>query len=586
MNSDDEALAPGSYFGSYQIVRVLGQGAFGVVYEALRQPLGKRVALKVLRRQLVSQQEVLQRFLREAQTTAQIQHPHIVDTFDVGEHLGAPYLAMEFIEGEPLSSRLKRERRLSPTVAVDVMLVVLSAMTTVHERGVVHRDLKPENIFLMRTRGGGVHPKVLDFGIAKVTQSESDMVLTRTTALLGTPYYMSPEQARESKHIDARSDQWALCVILYECVTGKRPFTGTSLLDLLNRIATADYVAPSSLAPEVTPALEAIIAKMLQRDPFERFVDTRAVGLALLPFGSDAARAHWADEFNGRMSSVPPIPDEIADTTELPEIAATAAAPSLQDATRPASLSSSGQPQGLAAFTSPGTSRSVPPRPAPPQEAAALTAAMTSPPLAPAGGTLTLSPRESAAPKEPARPARPWIGPVAVVAVALAGVATWAATRSSTAPAAVASPVIAAVSARPGPARFRVTTRVEPASAAITLDREAPVTGSIDRELARDGAIHRIVVSAPGYRRAEFEFRDLFSSPEIVLVREEPSGATPVVAAPVTDAGAVVAQRAEATDTRRGRSRRDAGVGSGRERSARNAQPTEPETGSNGVAIR
>ncbi|MFO0610930.1 MAG: serine/threonine-protein kinase, partial [Polyangiales bacterium] len=151
MNNDDEALAPGSYFGSYQIVKVLGQGAFGVVYEALRQPLGKRVALKVLRRQLVSQQEVLQRFLREAQTTAQIQHPHIVDTFDIGEHGGAPYIAMEFIEGEPLSSRLKRDKRLAPTLSVDIMLAVLSAMTMVHERGVVHRDLKPENIFLMRT---------------------------------------------------------------------------------------------------------------------------------------------------------------------------------------------------------------------------------------------------------------------------------------------------------------------------------------------------------------------------------------------------------------------------------------------------
>ncbi|MFO0653060.1 MAG: protein kinase [Polyangiales bacterium] len=583
MNNDDEALAPGSYFGSYQIVKVLGQGAFGVVYEALRQPLGKRVALKVLRRQLVSQQEVLQRFLREAQTTAQIQHPHIVDTFDIGEHGGAPYIAMEFIEGEPLSSRLKRDKRLAPTLSVDIMLAVLSAMTMVHERGVVHRDLKPENIFLMRTRGGNVHPKVLDFGIAKVSQNESDMVLTRTTALLGTPYYMSPEQARESKHIDARSDQWALGVILYECVTGRRPFVGSSLLDLLNRIATADYVAPSSLAPDVTPELEAVITKMLQRDPFERFADTRAVGLALLPFGSDAARAHWADEFNGRMSSAPPLPDEIADTTELPENAATAAAPSLQNVSRP-SFSSSGQPQGLAAFSSSAASRSVPPRAPPAQDAAALTAAMTSPPLAPAGGTLTLSPRESTTPQEPARPSRTWIAPVAVAAIALAGVATWAATRNSTPPSAVA----ATVTARPAPARFRVTTRVVPASAAITLDREAPVTGSIDRELARDGSIHRIVVSAPGYRRAEFEFRDLFSSPEIVLVREEPAAEpTPAVAAPtVTDAGTVVAQRAEATDTRRGRNRRDAGAGGGRDRNARNTQAAEPETGSNGVAIR
>ena len=579
MNSDDEALAPGSYFGSYQIVRVLGQGAFGVVYEALRQPLGKRVALKVLRRQLVTQHEVLQRFLREAQTTAQIQHPHIVETFDIGENSGAPYIAMEFIEGEPLSSRLRRDKRLTPTVAVDIMIPVLSAMVMVHERGVIHRDLKPENIFLQRARGGGVHPKVLDFGIAKVSQSESEMSLTRTTALLGTPYYMSPEQARESKHIDARSDQWALGVILYECVVGRRPFTGNSLLDLLNRIATSDYVAPSSLAPDLTPEFEAVIAKMLQRDLYERYPDTRAVGLALLPFASEAVRAHWSDEFHGRGSMVPPMPDEIADTTELPEIAATAVAPS-QNTSRPI-VAAATQPTGLAMFSSSNPAASQKQRP---PEVASLTAAMTSPPVAPSGGTLTLSPRESNAPKEPAKPSRTWMIPLAVSAIAITVLGTWAAMRGSPATA-TANATTATVTARIAIPRFRVTTRVEPSSAAITLDREAPVTGSIDRELLRDGTIHRIVVSAPGYRRAEFEFRDYFSSPEIVLVREEPVAAvtpptpTAVPTPTVTPTEPVVAARPEGEGGRRGRNRRDAGV-------ARQQTPTEPETGSNGVAIR
>ncbi|MFO0651275.1 MAG: protein kinase [Polyangiales bacterium] len=300
-DEDDAAreLAPGTFFASYQIVRTLGAGAFGVVYEALRQPLGKRVALKVLRVELASRAGIAQRFLREAQMTAQLRHPHVVETFDVGAHEGAPYLAMEFLEGEALSQRIAREGKLAPEAVIDLMLPVLSAMATVHDAGVVHRDLKPENIFLVRTRGATVFPKVLDFGIAKAGGDDKAMALTRTATVLGTPYYMSPEQAHESKHIDARSDQWSLGVIVYECLTGVRPFTGDSLLEVFGKIASGRLAPLSDVAPATPSSLVAVVDRMLQVSPADRFEDVRAVGRALLPLASEPTRVRWSEEFSG-----------------------------------------------------------------------------------------------------------------------------------------------------------------------------------------------------------------------------------------------------------------------------------------------
>jgi len=553
MSDTEDALPSGASFGSYQIVRVLGKGAFGVVYEALRQPLGKRVALKVLHRSLVSHQEVLQRFLREAQTTAQIQHPHIVETFDIGEHEGSPYLAMEFLEGEPLSRRIKRDKRLPLDAACDVMLAVLSAMATVHAAGVIHRDLKPENIYLVRTRNGMVRPKVLDFGIAKVS-GEGDMALTRTTALLGTPYYMSPEQARESKNIDARSDQWALGVILYECVVGKRPFGGGSLLELLSTIASAEYKRPTELMPELPAAIEAVIARALRPDVAERYPDVRAMGAALLPFASDAARAVWSEEFASERPSHAPVA-EISDTMEMPDDLG-------------GFVSSARSASGNASASASARRNSAP--------IIAATQLATTPPLPAAGGTLTLSGRESAAGAAPSTPpkGRGAVLPIALGALALTGLAGWFAVKGR----ATAAPAQAAIAA---PTTFRVSVHAQPATASIVLDQEAPVVGALDRLLTRDGRAHRVLVSAPGYRNAEFTFRDTFTVPEVALVRDEPppAPAAPAVAAPAPAAPAVAPVAARA-------GRRVRGDRTARTQPAQGTQPSGPETGSNGVAIR
>jgi serine/threonine-protein kinase len=208
-------LEPGETFGRYRIVRKLGAGGMGSVYEAEHQELGRRVALKMLHRDLTHTPEVVARFLREARATAKVRHPHVVDVQDVGSEGGAPFLVMEYLDGEDLASLLVREGRLAVERATDLLLPVLAGVDAAHQAGIVHRDLKPENIFLLRAPGGELHPKVLDFGIAKVLDPAGSLTLTRTASLLGTPYYMSPEQARGARDVDGRTDQYALGVILY-----------------------------------------------------------------------------------------------------------------------------------------------------------------------------------------------------------------------------------------------------------------------------------------------------------------------------------------------------------------------------------
>ncbi|MFO0652219.1 MAG: serine/threonine-protein kinase [Polyangiales bacterium] len=324
-DDDREALPAGAVFGPYEIVRKLGQGAFGMVYEAVRTPLGKRVALKVLRAQTVFPVETLTRFVREAQTAARLTHPHIVDVFDVGVHAGTPFLAMEYLEGETLAARISREGRLSPRDVANIMVPVISAVAKVHDAGIVHRDLKPENLFLTVPRPGVIHPKLLDFGIARVAEDKASPAITRTNSILGTPYYMSPEQIQRSRSVDARADQWALGVILHEALSGALPFDGETLLAVLSRVAAGAPPPLRSLVPTVPDALEAAVTRALSVDPAQRFPSVRDLGRVLLPFASTAVRTSWSTEFgDGTTPSTPPAqapPDEpgLRDTPLAPE---------------------------------------------------------------------------------------------------------------------------------------------------------------------------------------------------------------------------------------------------------------------------
>lgn len=294
----DDILPAGTRFGRYQVRRLLGRGAFGAVYDAVQlEPLQRPVALKVLHEVARADHRLVGRFVREAQIAASITHPHICTVFDIGSEEGVPFIAMERLHGEALDACLERQRVLSPMETVDSLLPVLSAVAAVHDAGIVHRDLKPANIFLATPRPGAVVPKLLDFGIVKVLDRDANVARTETRTFLGTPHYTSPEQAMDASAIDVRSDQWALGVILYECLTGARPWREGPVLQILFEITAADIAPPSSRRPSIPPSLDAVVMRALTRDPAQRFSSVRALAAALLPFASEPVRATWSGEF-------------------------------------------------------------------------------------------------------------------------------------------------------------------------------------------------------------------------------------------------------------------------------------------------
>ena len=301
---------PGTVFGRYTIARKLGVGGMGAVYEAVHGDLRKRVALKTLHPEIARSPAMRARFLQEGMAASSIRHPHVVDVSDVGLEAGIPYLVMEYLEGESLAARVARERPMDVAATVGVMIPVIAAVSAAHAEGVVHRDLKPDNIFLARTRDGMLVPKVLDFGISKVTGTQASRALTATSAVMGTPHYMSPEQTQGSKNVDGRTDQYALGVILYECLTGAMPFDGDSLYHLMHAIMSAPIVPPRSLNPGLPADLERTILRALERDPANRFASVRALGRALLAWADPETHLVW-DRVFASPSVVPTAPPKV-----------------------------------------------------------------------------------------------------------------------------------------------------------------------------------------------------------------------------------------------------------------------------------
>jgi serine/threonine-protein kinase len=293
----DGRLVPGQMFGRYQIVRVLGEGGMGVVYEAIHPTLKKRFAVKTLLPSVAELPTVHARFLREGEATARIHHPHIVDIMDVGEEDGMPFLVMEFLEGQTLAELLASRSGLAVAEAVDLVLPVLSAVAAGHAQGVVHRDLKPANIFLSRGPWGEPFPKVLDFGISKLIGDTNGAALTGTLTVLGTAAYMSPEQTRGVREIDGRSDQYSLGLILYEAVTGRRAHDGDHALEVLHNIANGIFKPARQVRGDLPAAFDGILLRMLSLEAGARYRSLLEVGRALLPFASEKARITLADAF-------------------------------------------------------------------------------------------------------------------------------------------------------------------------------------------------------------------------------------------------------------------------------------------------
>jgi serine/threonine-protein kinase len=300
----DEGLVLPRQIGPYEVRKIVGRGAAASVYECFHAKLRRVVAVKVLHPHLARDKVAAIRFLREGRALSRIAHPNVVEVLDVGEDNGMPYLVMAFVDGEDLRAHLRRPGPMSVVAIADCLLPVISGVAAAHEAGIVHRDLKPSNICLACDHRGKPSPKVLDFGISKVT-GEDQTDLTDTSGALGTAYYMAPEQLRSAKRADARSDIYSLGVILYECATGKRPFSGMSGYDLMHAILTAPVLPPSALRRDLPEAFDAVVLRAMQREPSKRFASARALGRALAPLASEPTK--WADEFAPRAADAAAI---------------------------------------------------------------------------------------------------------------------------------------------------------------------------------------------------------------------------------------------------------------------------------------
>lgn len=276
--------------GRYEILYLLDEGGMGAVYLGRHIKLGRRVAVKILRGELAGNKELVARFYREAQSASVISHPNIIDVYDVGvADWGEPYLVMEYLSGENLASVLDRKGPISLAAACGIMEPALRALQAAHDRGIVHRDLKPENIFLMGQEDAPPVVKVIDFGISKFLQAEQTK-LTRTGSLLGTPSYMSPEQARGRGTFDHRSDIYSMGVVLHYMLCGCLPFVGESYNDLIVNILTEPVPPPSETYAAFPAEVEPIVMRLLQKDPEQRFSTCMEVLDALTALAAFAGR--------------------------------------------------------------------------------------------------------------------------------------------------------------------------------------------------------------------------------------------------------------------------------------------------------
>ncbi len=259
--------------GAYKIQSRLDEGGMGTVFRAEHVRLKRPVAVKVMSGHLAEDEHALARFTREAEIISQLHHPHVVQVldFDTTEE-GRPYLVMELLQGRALDDVMSQHAKLGIGPAVRVAIQAASALGAAHSAGIVHRDLKPANIFLVDA-GGRLFAKLLDFGISKRAENETrDRRLTGEFDILGTPEYMSPEQALgKTAAVDAAADQYALAVILYEMLTGRVPFTSDDVMDLLQRVIRDVPVAPSSLRDEIPPGIDAVLLRALSKSPEDRF---------------------------------------------------------------------------------------------------------------------------------------------------------------------------------------------------------------------------------------------------------------------------------------------------------------------------
>jgi eukaryotic-like serine/threonine-protein kinase len=276
--------------GKYKLERVLGQGGMGVVFAAVDRELERRVAIKLLLPEHAENEGAVGRFLREAKAAARIRSEHVVQVYETGRlPAGVPYIVMEFLNGLDLAQKLEERGALPSDEAANYLLEACEALAHAHAAGVIHRDLKPANLFLARHADGTDVLKVLDFGISKL---DSGSALTKSATILGSPYYMSPEQLQTPTDVDARADVWALGVIAYELLSGRRPFDSESLPGLCVSILNSQPAPLSDLVPGTPPGFERFLERCLAKDRTERCQSVAEFAEAISDFApSGKARA-------------------------------------------------------------------------------------------------------------------------------------------------------------------------------------------------------------------------------------------------------------------------------------------------------
>jgi eukaryotic-like serine/threonine-protein kinase len=414
---DLQASRVGEVVGEkYRLVRLLGEGGMGTVYEARHDVIGRRFAVKFLHAELAGHPEILARFRREAQAAGSLENENIAAVTDFGTSPdGAPYIVMEFLEGQDLAKVLAQTGPLPIARAAHILIQVCRGLLAAHGRGIVHRDLKPENL-LLQTRGdGGDLVKILDFGIAKLKSTEHrPETATRTGITLGTPYYMPPEQARGQKELDERADIYALGVILFELLSGQKPHNGENYNAILYSILMQAAPRIETYRPDLPPALATLVHRAMAADAKERPQSVSELAAALAPFTGRSFTPPPATVAPDSTATLPSAPHPRGADTRAP-VALTPPTPSTYNPPPPQSRKGLFIALGFALVSVFGaTAFFISGGPKPDPTAAATTPLPAPAPLPPSSAAVTAPPEIAPTPATPVPSAEPPSAPVAV----------------------------------------------------------------------------------------------------------------------------------------------------------------------------